>query len=132
MADKTTQAGVKPSKIISFADFKKADGTMYGGEFNILSLKVNEGTELKYAGSKVINTEFGEATSHIAEDVDGKVFNLPLGAIFQKNLELSGVAKGDTFMLFRIEDSIGKKGVSKNKVMENYAIKITKKAAVTA
>ncbi len=123
MAKNSESKLFKPSNVMSATDFKDVQGSTFGGALRLLDLEIGEAVRLKYAGFKIIHTDLGEATSHMAEDVDGNLISLPLATIFQSNFQMAHIEVGQEFLILREPDVTGKKGYAKGKEMENYAIK---------
>ena len=124
MAKKTSNhESYKPSTVMSVEEFKATSGMTFGGELKLLDLDIGQACKLRYVGSKVIQTDLGEATSHMGEDEDGTLVSLPLAAIFVSNFTMAKIGVGDEFLMLREPDVTGKKGFAKGKTMENYAVK---------
>ena len=108
-------------------------GELFGGSFPPLELEQNQVspmmTFIRTTKIPVKNEETG--ATDVKElpvcqlETDGKLYALPMSAIFQKHWDEAQIKEGDKLKLKRYPDAIKKRGAGAGKVaMKVYAVKV--------
>jgi hypothetical protein len=142
MATKTPEAKLAPQKTIpgtesapinSPDDFENPNvGETFGGSYERLDLAENQVSSLlTYAKNTKIQLEdqkepgkFVMVSVPVASDESGKLFSLPIDAIFVKNWKEASISEGDTFKVKRYPDATKARGAGAGRKMRSFAIKV--------
>ena len=122
-----------PEHICDPEDWDKVSGEEYGGDADVLILKAGDVSKvIKYTGCREANLGLGPTVVHDGIFVGSQEpVRLPVSYMFVRTLDQSGVAKGDQFMIKRLEkDIVPKSGPQKGKAIPNYKVKVVKKSDV--
>jgi hypothetical protein len=142
MASKTPETKLVQQKIIpgtesaalnSHDDFEDPNvGETFGGSYDRLNLSENEVSPLlTYVKNTKIQLEdqkepgkFVMVSVPVARSSDGKLFSLPIDAIFVKNWKEAAMDEGDTFKVKRCPDATKARGAGAGRKMRSFAIKV--------
>ncbi len=118
----------RPIPTVDQAAWDNAEGQEYGGQSDILKMKVGEiAGPLVYVGHQQIETDLGSATVHLATDEEEEQWRLPISATFIRCVDQANLKQGDTFLVRRLDDQQKKRGKGKGNAMAIFALKVTQR-----
>ena len=123
-------------------DFENPNvGEIFGGSYPRLELIENEvSSVLTYRKDTKIQMESNDKEGEfemksvpvVESAADGKLYTLPLSAIFTKHWKEAGINAGDTLKIKRYPDATKKRGKGAGNKMKVFALKVYSRAAASA
>lgn len=125
------KAAVVPSTVNAADDFENPSiGEAFGGNYPRIELSEGQVSPLMtYAKNSKVQVENDNGIEIINAPVctnadDGKLYSLPISAIFRKHWTEAQMQPGDTFKFKRYTDAVKKRGKGAGNKLKVFAVKV--------